>query len=95
MEAHARDAATLAPAALMRLNFALGKAYDDLGRFGDALRCMNAGNALKRQRINYDEASMSDQFGPRTTASSWARSRAVCRPICRCSCSACRARALL
>ena len=62
MEALARDAATLAPAARMRLNFALGKAYDDLGRFGDALRCMNVGNALKRQRINYDEAKVSGQF---------------------------------
>jgi tetratricopeptide (TPR) repeat protein len=62
MEALARDTATLAPAGLMRLNFALGKAYDDLGRFADAFHCMNAGNALKRQRIIYDEAAVLEQF---------------------------------
>jgi tetratricopeptide (TPR) repeat protein len=62
MEALAREAHALAPGAQMRLSFALGKAYDDLGRFGDALRCMTAGNALKRRRISYDEAVVFAQF---------------------------------
>jgi tetratricopeptide (TPR) repeat protein len=63
MEGLARDSASLSTSAQTRLNFALAKAYDDLGRLGDAFRCMNAGNALKRQRVKYDEALMLEQFG--------------------------------
>jgi hypothetical protein len=52
----------LSAGARIRLNFALAKAYDDLGRFAESFRCMNAGNALKRQRVNYNEARMIEQF---------------------------------
>lgn len=62
MEELARDSAALSQGARTRLNFALAKAYDDLGRFGDAFRCMNASNALKRRRIKYDEALVLEQF---------------------------------
>ena len=47
---------TLPDIARSRLDFALSKAYDDLGRHDDAFRCMHEGNALKRARIDYDEA---------------------------------------
>jgi len=38
-----------------QLNFALAKAYDDLGRPNDAFARLREGNALKRARIDYDE----------------------------------------
>jgi len=62
MEQLARDAVSLPPVAQMRLNFALAKAYDDLGRFDDAFRHLRAANAQKRGRIKYDEALMFDRF---------------------------------
>ncbi|MEI9930376.1 MAG: sulfotransferase [Rhizomicrobium sp.] len=37
------------------LHFALAKAYDDLGRTGDAFRHLRDGNALKRRSVAYDE----------------------------------------
>ncbi len=60
MEELARDAA--APVAQMRLNFALAKAYDDLGRYDEAFDRLQAGNAQKRARIGYDEALTFDRF---------------------------------
>jgi tetratricopeptide (TPR) repeat protein len=56
MEQLAQNAATLSVTARCRLNFALAKAYDDLGRTDDAFRCMREGNEQKRRRIDYDEA---------------------------------------
>jgi tetratricopeptide (TPR) repeat protein len=56
MEGLARNADILSNTARSRLNFALSKAYDDLGRYDDAFRYMHEGNALKRRQINYDEA---------------------------------------
>jgi tetratricopeptide (TPR) repeat protein len=56
MEQLARDPETLSDTARSRLNFALSKAYDDLGRHDDAFARMREGNALKRGRIDYDEA---------------------------------------
>lgn len=38
------------------LYFALGKAYDDLGRHDAAFRQFAAGNALRRRAVRYDEA---------------------------------------
>ena len=40
------------------MHFALGKAYDDAGRYADAFQEWLEGNALKRQQTNYDEAAM-------------------------------------
>ena len=40
-----------------RLNFALAKAYDDLGRYDEAFACLTEGNRLKRQTVGYDEAA--------------------------------------
>jgi tetratricopeptide (TPR) repeat protein len=62
MENLARNAGTLSNTAQSRLNFALAKAYDDLGRRDEAFRCMREGNALKRARIDYDEARMFGYF---------------------------------
>lgn len=38
------------------LEFALGKAYDDLGRYDEAFAHLEAGNRLKRSLVSYDEA---------------------------------------
>ena len=38
------------------INFALGKAYDDIGDYERAFACFAEGNALKRAGIVYDEA---------------------------------------
>ncbi len=62
MEDMARNAGNLSNTARSRLNFALAKAYDDLGRCDEAFVCMREGNALKRKAINYDEASMLGYF---------------------------------
>ena len=56
MEALAAAPRPLAQTGLCRLNFALAKAYDDLGRFDEAFACMQRGNAIKRGRIAYDES---------------------------------------
>jgi tetratricopeptide (TPR) repeat protein len=62
MEDMARNAGDLAPAARSRLNFALAKAYDDLGRYDEGFACLREGAALKRARITYDEAETLGQF---------------------------------
>jgi len=54
MEGLARDI-SLSTISQSRLNFALAKAYDDVGRYDDAFRCMRDGNALKRRQVAYDE----------------------------------------
>ena len=58
MEGLARGIEALPDTARSRLNFALSKAYDDLGRYDDAFFRMREGNTLKRARINYDEIRM-------------------------------------
>jgi len=62
MQGLARDPEALSHTARSRLNFALSKAYDDLGRYDDAFGCMCEGNALKRARIDYEEAGMLELF---------------------------------
>jgi tetratricopeptide (TPR) repeat protein len=56
LEALAAEAETMPEQQRMQLHFALGKAYDDLGRAGDAFAHIQAGNALKRQTAGYEEA---------------------------------------
>jgi tetratricopeptide (TPR) repeat protein len=58
MEELARKSEALLPVQRCQLNFALAKAYDDLGRFDEAFACLRRGNALKRQRIAYDEVAV-------------------------------------
>lgn len=55
LEAAARDA-SLPASERLQAHFALGKAYDDLGRADDAFAQMRAGNVLRRQDLSYDEA---------------------------------------
>jgi tetratricopeptide (TPR) repeat protein len=62
MEEMARKAGNLTDTARCRLRFALAKAYDDLGRYDEAFACWREGNALKRERIDYDEAGMVGSF---------------------------------
>lgn len=57
MEALARHGEALAPEARIELEFALGKAYADLGQPEEAFRRFLAGNALKRARTAYDETA--------------------------------------
>jgi tetratricopeptide (TPR) repeat protein len=40
----------------LHIHFALAKAFDDIGDYARAMQHMLAGNALKRQEIDYDEA---------------------------------------
>jgi tetratricopeptide (TPR) repeat protein len=61
MERLSRDGA-LSHSPRVRLNFALAKAYDDLGRFDDAFRHMQEGNRQKRSRVVYDEKQALEQF---------------------------------
>ncbi len=56
MEHRLRNLDGLSVTARSRLDFALAKAYDDLGRYDQAFVSMREGNALKRGRIDYDEA---------------------------------------
>jgi tetratricopeptide (TPR) repeat protein len=47
--------ASLPPDDRMQLQYALGKAYDDLGRWSEAFAHVRAANAAKRRQITYDE----------------------------------------
>jgi tetratricopeptide (TPR) repeat protein len=62
MEERARDVASLSTTSQRRLNFALAKAYDDVGRYDQAFRCLAEGNALKRGQIDYDEIALHNMF---------------------------------
>ncbi|HWA63238.1 MAG TPA: sulfotransferase [Caulobacteraceae bacterium] len=55
LEAAAERADAFEDAERLQLWYALGKAYDDLGRPEDSLRCLLAGSALKRAGIEYRE----------------------------------------
>ena len=58
LDALAANATSLAVKDRMHLHFARAKAREDTGRPQDAFRELLAGNALKRQQIEYDEAAM-------------------------------------
>lgn len=57
MEALAQDISVLSEDERMHLNFALAKAYRDLGEYERSFRYLLEGNAGKRARIVYDEAA--------------------------------------
>jgi tetratricopeptide (TPR) repeat protein len=61
MEALAKES-TLSVDDRIELHFALGKAYDDLGRHAQAFDQWLDGNALKRRQVSYDEAAILDGF---------------------------------
>jgi Sulfotransferase family len=46
----------------IELHFALGKACDDIGQSGEAFGHWLAGNTLKRQQIDYDEATTLEEL---------------------------------
>ncbi len=56
LESLAADLGSLSEDEQMQVHFALGKAYADMDRHGDSFRHLLAGNALKRRKIDYDEA---------------------------------------
>jgi tetratricopeptide (TPR) repeat protein len=62
MERLLGEAGALAPGELTDLHFALGKAYDDLGRHSDAAQQWLQGNALKRREVSYDAAAVDEVF---------------------------------
>jgi tetratricopeptide (TPR) repeat protein len=62
MERMLGEADTLAPGERTDLHFALGKAYDDLGRHAEAAQQWLQGNALKRREVSYDAAAMDEGF---------------------------------
>ena len=57
LEQLAGEHAALSVGDQIELHFALGKAYDDVGRHADAFRQWFDGNALKRRQIAYNEAA--------------------------------------
>ncbi len=57
LEKLARDSAALSNDDRIELRFALAKTYEDLGRHTEAFNQWLDGNALKRQRIMYDETA--------------------------------------
>jgi tetratricopeptide (TPR) repeat protein len=56
LERLANERERLSVADQIELQFALGKAYEDIGRHAEAFRQWLDGNALKRRQITYDEA---------------------------------------
>ncbi|MDE2284133.1 MAG: tetratricopeptide repeat protein [Hyphomicrobiales bacterium] len=54
----ARDIGSLATADQIKLHFALGKAFDDVGDPNQSFNHFLQGNALKRRQITYNEATM-------------------------------------
>ena len=62
MEDMAREAAGTSKLSQQRLNFALAKAYDDLGRRDDSFACLALANRLKRESIQYDEPQTLQSF---------------------------------
>ena len=82
------------------LRMALGKAYEDLGRYDEAFENFREGKRLKRKLVPFDEAAMAAQFEAlhRVLAlPCWRATRASLPAArnrsCRSSCSASRARA--
>jgi tetratricopeptide (TPR) repeat protein len=57
MEQMSQDGASLSDGERIELHFALGKAYEDLGRHAEAFRQWLDGNTLKRRQISYDETA--------------------------------------
>src|SRR5215472_16719697 len=62
MEKLETEAASLPAEDQIYLGFALGKAYDDLGEREPSFRHLLGSNALKRQRIVYDEVAVLGEF---------------------------------
>lgn len=46
----------------MSMHFAIGKAYDDLGRYDEAFDHISKGAKMKRGRLNYDEGDIREFF---------------------------------
>ncbi len=55
MEASLAQSASLAPDDRIQLHFALGKTYEDLGRYDEGFRHFQIANMEKRQFVAYDE----------------------------------------
>lgn len=58
MERLAQDIMSFCVAEQIELHFALGKAYDDVGRHREAFEQWLIGNALRRRQIQYDEGDI-------------------------------------
>lgn len=58
LEALEREKGALGESSAIDINFALGKAYDDIGDYELAFARFARGNALKRTRIQYHEAGI-------------------------------------
>ena len=62
LEGLAADAGAMSAADQIHLHFALAKAHEDTGKFESAFAQLTAGNRLKRQQTDYDEAAMLGRF---------------------------------
>ncbi len=62
LESLAREERDLTDTQKIELHFALAKAYDDLARYDEAFAQLQAGNAIKRRLVSYDEAAVAAFF---------------------------------
>lgn len=63
METLAQSIETLSAQDAMELHFALGTAYGDCGEYQRSFAHLLAGNAIKRQRVRYDDATALSLLG--------------------------------
>ncbi len=61
-EALAQRAGTLKPKERSILNFALGKAYEDVGRYDESFLAFVEGNRRRRPMVDFDEEEMRQRF---------------------------------
>jgi tetratricopeptide (TPR) repeat protein len=73
-------------AARVSVQFGLGKAFDDLGEYAEAMRHYEAGNRLKAMTVRLDRAAMAAKYDAvitRFSAEALERGRrALARPVC-------------
>jgi tetratricopeptide (TPR) repeat protein len=62
MEKLTRDIQSSPDRPQIELHFALAKAYDDIGEWEASYRELQAGNAMKRRHVVYDEGAMMELF---------------------------------
>lgn len=68
LEGFAAEIGSLSDPERGELHFALGKAYDELGRTAEAFKHLAAGNVLRRRHVQYDEAGMLTLLGAMASA---------------------------
>jgi Flp pilus assembly protein TadD len=63
LEAIARKGGAMPAETRLRYCFAIGKAFEDVGRYDEAFAAYHEGNRLKRATFNYDEKQTAESIG--------------------------------